>query len=217
MHRVMSPTSSKPHIPPSKIIPEYHPTGTRRVSQHRGSSMVQWCVKKWSTQAVNPPSLDHISWFIIWLVWNMAFMTFHIFTDILGISWNFITPTDEVHHFSEGVGQPPTSHHVPPEKKLPEMAIRCWNPALFSCEAKVARRTWWTFNQCTWGFMIQQSKNDLDIWKCLLSSNGFEPKYNFMCGFQICSMPPTSSWRMQASSNQDRSCILTYAGKWFNV
>jgi hypothetical protein len=85
---------------------------------------------------------------------------------------------------------------------------------LFSCEAKVARRTWWTFNQCTWGFMIQQSKNDLDIWKCLFSSNGFEPKYNFMCGVQICSMPPTSSWRMQAFSNQDRSCILTYAGKW---
>ena len=153
--------------------------------------------------------LEHGFYMLLWLsIYSQIYWEFH------GISSPQLTKS----YFSEGVGQPPTSHHVPPEKKLPKIhAIRCWNPALFSCEAKVARRTWWTFNQCTWGFMIQQSKNDLDIWKCLFSSNGFEPKYNFMCGFQICSMPPTSSWRMQASSNQDRSCILTYAGKWFNV
>jgi len=37
--------------------------------------------------------------------WNMAFMTFHIL--------RIVTPTDELHHFSEGLGSTTNQHIVP--------------------------------------------------------------------------------------------------------
>ena len=51
-----------------------------------------------------PHCSQHIMGMLV--VWNMIFMTFH---SVGGTSWNFIIPTDEVHHFSEGL-KPPKYH-----------------------------------------------------------------------------------------------------------
>jgi hypothetical protein len=49
-------------------------------------------------------SIFHYNWLV---VWNMKFMTFHIFIYI----GNFIIPTDEVIFF-RGVGIPPTRYNI---------------------------------------------------------------------------------------------------------
>ena len=52
----------------------------------------------------------HLRRYFIWLVvWNMAFMTFHI----SGISSSQLTFTPS---FFRGVGQPPTGHHLKPSE-----------------------------------------------------------------------------------------------------